>query len=42
VIDTPAAVVSLERLERNLDRWQAECDRSAWRTAQLFRQGRRG
>jgi D-serine deaminase-like pyridoxal phosphate-dependent protein len=27
VIDTSAAVVSLERLERNLERWQAEGDR---------------
>jgi D-serine deaminase-like pyridoxal phosphate-dependent protein len=27
VIETPAAIVDLERLERNLSRWQAECDR---------------
>jgi D-serine deaminase-like pyridoxal phosphate-dependent protein len=26
-IDTPAAVVDVDRLERNLVRWQAECDR---------------
>jgi D-serine deaminase-like pyridoxal phosphate-dependent protein len=27
VIETPAAVVDIDRLERNLARWQAECDR---------------
>jgi D-serine deaminase-like pyridoxal phosphate-dependent protein len=27
VTETPAAVVDLDRLERNLARWQAECDR---------------
>lgn len=27
MIETPAAVVDLDRLERNLSRWQAECDR---------------
>lgn len=27
MIDTPAAVVDLDRLERNLRRWQDECDR---------------
>ena len=27
MIETPAAVVDLDRLERNLARWQAECDR---------------
>jgi D-serine deaminase-like pyridoxal phosphate-dependent protein len=27
VIETPAVVVDLDRLERNLGRWQAECDR---------------
>ena len=26
-LDTPAAVVDVERLERNLERWQAHCDR---------------
>ena len=27
MIETPAAVVDLDRLERNLARWQAQCDR---------------
>ena len=27
MIETPAALVDLDRLERNLARWQAECDR---------------
>ncbi len=27
MIETPAAIVDLDRLERNLIRWQAECDR---------------
>jgi D-serine deaminase-like pyridoxal phosphate-dependent protein len=28
VIETPAAIVDLDRLEGNLDRWQKECDRA--------------
>jgi D-serine deaminase-like pyridoxal phosphate-dependent protein len=31
VIETPAVVVDLDRLERNLARWQAECDRIGMR-----------
>ena len=27
LLDTPAVVVDLDRLERNLQRWQAHCDR---------------
>jgi len=27
LLDTPAVVVDLDRLERNLERWQAHCDR---------------
>jgi D-serine deaminase-like pyridoxal phosphate-dependent protein len=31
VIETPAVVLDLDRLERNLARWQAECDRVGMR-----------